>query len=424
MSHSTYAGHGWTISITHHQIRVVSMAPTEPDPKWSYVDKQFHGHRYVEDFKAKSAGVLSHYPTLRYRDPGDLDDEDSEVWTACALCGEVITPGRRSVDPVSYVDGPTEAILTLDLPLDPAATSALMAAVNEDNQDRPLRDPGRGSPPAPERPHDPCGQSRESEGVMTNPHSTPAAHDAAQHEILRTVVGSTVHGTAVDGQDDLDLMGICIEPPEYVVGLRRFDQYISRTQPEGVRSGPGDVDLVVYSARKWCRLALGGNPTVLLPLFVAEEHVVHVTPAGRELRNMAYAFASKRAGRAFLGYMTQQRERLLGVRGGRHTNRPELVEKYGYDTKYAAHMIRLGLQGVEFMSTGRIQLPANAETRATLIAVRTGQMGYDDVLAMAADLERQVVRLLDTSSLPARANEKVVEAWLLAVYPEVWYLTA
>ena len=36
-----------------------------------------------------------------------------------------------------------------------------------------------------------------------------------------------------------------------------------RTQPEGVRSGPGDLDLIVYSLRKWMRLALTGNPTVL-----------------------------------------------------------------------------------------------------------------------------------------------------------------
>ena len=245
-------------------------------------------------------------------------------------------------------------------------------------------------------------------------------HDAARHEILRTVVGSTVHGTAVSGQDDLDLMGICVEPPEYVVGLRRFDQYIFRTQPEGVRSGPGDVDLTVYSARKWCRLALAGNPTVLLPLFVSEAHIVSITDAGKELRNMAYAFASKRAGKAFLGYMTQQRERLIGVRGGKHTNRPELIEKYGYDSKYAAHMIRLGLQGVEFMTTGKLELPANEETRSTLIAVRTGQMPYDDILTLAADLERQVEDLLVTSPLPRDANEAVVESWLLCTYHEAW----
>jgi hypothetical protein len=53
----------------------------------------------------------------------------------------------------------------------------------------------------------------------------------------------------------------------------RFEQYERHTawdRPGGVanRSGAGDLDVIVYSARKWARLALDGNPTVLLVLFV------------------------------------------------------------------------------------------------------------------------------------------------------------
>lgn len=60
-----------------------------------------------------------------------------------------------------------------------------------------------------------------------NPHSTPEfAAIAEESTILRCLVGSTVHGTAVEGQDDRDEMGICIEPPEYVIGLKPFEQYI------------------------------------------------------------------------------------------------------------------------------------------------------------------------------------------------------
>lgn len=92
--------------------------------------------------------------------------------------------------------------------------------------------------------------------------------------ILRTQVGSGVHGTAISGQDDRDEMGICLEPPEYVTGLAQvpngingigesvpFEQYERHTvwdEPGGLanRSGAGDLDVVIYSARKWCRLAL------------------------------------------------------------------------------------------------------------------------------------------------------------------------
>src|SRR5207247_439981 len=100
-----------------------------------------------------------------------------------------------------------------------------------------------------------------------------------QGTILRATVGSTAHGLHHGGQDDRDEMAVFIEPPEYLLGLRlarkqgvrnpyRFEHWVERTQPEGARSGPGDLDLVAYSLRKYVRLALKGHPTVLLLLFV------------------------------------------------------------------------------------------------------------------------------------------------------------
>jgi uncharacterized protein len=171
-----------------------------------------------------------------------------------------------------------------------------------------------------------------------NPHSTDEHRRVAeQGEILRVLVGSGVHGTAVDGQDDRDEMGICLEPAEYVCGLRSFEQYIFRTQPEGVRSGAGDVDLTIYSARRWMRLAAHGNPTVLLPLFVADKNIIVRTEFGDEMRLLAPSLLSLKAGERFWGYLQSQRKRLLVIRGGKHTNRPELIDMYGFDTKYAMH---------------------------------------------------------------------------------------
>jgi hypothetical protein len=60
--------------------------------------------------------------------------------------------------------------------------------------------------------------------------------------ILRCLVGSTVHGLSNPGTDDRDEMGVCVEPREYVLGLRAFDHYVWRTQPEGKPSGPGELN--------------------------------------------------------------------------------------------------------------------------------------------------------------------------------------
>src|SRR4029079_16607477 len=138
-----------------------------------------------------------------------------------------------------------------------------------------------------------------------------------------------------------DEMAVFVEPPEYRLGLRLaraqgrklhpLEHWVERTQPEGVRSGPGDLDLVAYNLRKYVRLALKGHPTVLLLLFVPPEQTVVETDLGRELRALAPALVSKRAGRGYLGYLGGQREKLLGTRGQKRVNRPELVEAHGFD---------------------------------------------------------------------------------------------
>jgi uncharacterized protein len=126
-----------------------------------------------------------------------------------------------------------------------------------------------------------------------HPHASEQARAIAEAGmILRVQVGSGVHGTAVTGQDDRDEMGLCLEPPQFVTGLARvpsgiggqgpsvrFEQYERHTawdRPGGLanRSHAGDLDVIIYSARKWARLALVGNPTVLLVLFVPDHDVV------------------------------------------------------------------------------------------------------------------------------------------------------
>ena len=244
---------------------------------------------------------------------------------------------------------------------------------------------------------------------------------AEPNTILRCTVGSTVHGVAVASMDDRDEMGICLEPPEYVIGLRGFEQWVYRTQPEGVRSGPGDLDLTVYSARKWSRLALGGNPTVLLPLFVDEAECQVLTPAGEAIRANAELFLSRKCTRAFLGYLTQQRERLVGVRGSKKVNRPELVERFGFDTKYAMHALRLGFQGIEVSTEARLSLPMKPEHRSYLLDVRQGRESYESVIARLQELEAELeVLLTKGNALPVEPQTDAVDDLLQTLYREHW----
>lgn len=89
--------------------------------------------------------------------------------------------------------------------------------------------------------------------------------------ILRGLVGSRLHGVLLSDQADRDEMGVCIEPPDYVIGLRQFETHTARTQPDGAPSGPDDVDLTIHSLRKFAQLAGKGNLSLLTLLFLPEE---------------------------------------------------------------------------------------------------------------------------------------------------------
>ena len=248
-----------------------------------------------------------------------------------------------------------------------------------------------------------------------------------QCTILRGLVGSTVHGLNVnDGIEDRDEMGVCVEPLAEAMALSgSFEQFIYRTAVEregrdGARSTAGDLDLTIYSLRKWVRLALQGNPTVVLLLFTPVDQLVQCDDLGNELRALAPQIISKRVYERYLGYLQAQKQRLKGERGQKRIHRPELEEMYGFDTKYAMHMLRLGFQGIEILKTGRLSLPMGEPERSFLLDVRRGRVSEQDCFDRASALEAELTSLAATSSLPDHPNVTAVEEWVFSAYRRRW----
>lgn len=252
------------------------------------------------------------------------------------------------------------------------------------------------------------------------------------YTIIRGVVGSTIHGLHIGDQDDRDEMGVAIEPPEFVIGLARakferdgkyqqgFEHIVERTQPEGSRSGAGDLDRTTYSLRKWMRLACAGNPTTLVLLFVPEGYCDVLTEHGHQLQENTSWIVSKLAGPRFMGYLHSQKLRLIGERGQKRVKRPELEEAHGYDTKYAMHVLRLAIQGIELMTTGTLTLPMAGEARTLLKAVREGKMEQEDVLKLIDEYEERLGHAVASSKLPDEPNWPRINSFMLRAYKECW----
>ena len=243
-------------------------------------------------------------------------------------------------------------------------------------------------------------------------------------EIIRVIIGSTIHGLSVKGTDDLDLMGVCIPKPVEAIGLGKpFEQHVYRTQPEGHPSGPGDVDLTVYSLRKFLRLAANGNPTLLNLLFVQPEDQQYNSLLGLDLLRLTDKIVSRQAAARYRGYLRAQRERLIGVRGQKHTGgarRAQYMSTHGWDTKYAMHMVRLGVQGVELMQTGKISLPVYEPVRSQIMEVRLGNVTQEYAVEWAESLEAQLNELERSSFLRPEPDWDFLNKWVTDVQLGYW----
>ncbi len=230
------------------------------------------------------------------------------------------------------------------------------------------------------------------------------------------VGGSELHGAKVHGTDDLDIYGVYIEPPELVLGLDSMAHFVWSTAGNDRRNGPKDIDITLYSLKKWAGLASKGNPTALHFLFTKS------AVRSKTWTNILIhkdVFLSRSCVPQFLGFADAQLKRMTGQKGrGKKGQRPELEEKYGYDVKAGMHVLRLLYECQELVSTRRITLPR--PERDLLIRVRTGKYSIDKVLAMAQKQFAECEAAAKASSLPEKIDRAALSRLLAESYRNAW----
>lgn len=128
--------------------------------------------------------------------------------------------------------------------------------------------------------------------------------DVLSRTILRVRHGSHAYGTNI-ATSDLDVKGVCIEPMTHQLGfLHTFEQY------ERAASKGHETDEVIYSLKKFAKLAADCNPNIIEVLHVDESDVLHMDEFGEELRSHKDDFLSKKAKFTFSGYAHAQLKRI------------------------------------------------------------------------------------------------------------------
>lgn len=213
--------------------------------------------------------------------------------------------------------------------------------------------------------------------------------------LLDGIIGSTAYGLA-GPHSDVDRLGLYAAPAKAFHGLSLpIDRRASVVQHA--------PDVTLHEARKFVRLYLQANPTVIDLLWLPDElYQVRTEAAGDLIALRVRLLSAERVKQAYLGYAASQLQRLRG----KEPNRPEKV------AKHARHLLRLVNQGVELYTTGQLTVRL-AEPRRYLDfgrAVAADPAQAEAPLAEAEDRLRTA-----RSVLPERPDVAAAEEWLQQV---------
>jgi predicted nucleotidyltransferase len=236
---------------------------------------------------------------------------------------------------------------------------------------------------------------------------------------LHVFRGSVAHGMYIppenpDSIDDVDTMAICIPDKEYYLGMSSYGSRGTREIKQG------KWDIVVYELRKAMGMMANCNPNILSMLWTDEKDIIHASMAGLRLRGARKLFVSKRAYNAYKGYSYSQFKKMtsgkhLGYMGEK---RKQLVERYGYDTKNAAHMIRLLRMGIEFLSTGSLNVLRS--DAGELLEIKRGKWSLEKVKSEAEILFERLEDANLNSQLPDEPDREAINRLCVEMVEIQW----
>lgn len=237
--------------------------------------------------------------------------------------------------------------------------------------------------------------------------------------ILSGYRGSIAHGMYVPPKnptsiDDKDVMYITVPPLDYYFGLKEYGS-------KGTREIKKDEwDIVVYEAKKFIHLLSQGNPNVLMMLWLKPQYYLNVSNAGNLLIENRHLFIGRHVYNSFTGYAYGQLHRMThnAFQGHLGEKRRQLVEKFGFDTKNAAHLIRLLRMGIEFLSTGELQV--EREDASQLLEIKKGEWSLEEIVDEADRLFKVSEQSFLNSKLPNSPDKDKINKLSVEVISEAF----
>lgn len=226
---------------------------------------------------------------------------------------------------------------------------------------------------------------------------------------------------AVSSNDsDIDIYGFCV-PPRYIVlphenqiihgfdkDYIRFDQWQQHHCLD--KSSQKEYDFQIFNIVKYFRLITDNNPNVLDSLFVPRRCILHSTMLGEHVRENRKEFLHKGAYHKLKGYAYSQFSKIENKTNSSNPKRRETIEKVGYDTKFAYHVVRLIAQCQQILMEHDLDIERNKEI---LKSIRRGEWSFERLENYFHTQEKTLEEMYANSTLREKPDEVKIKKLLI-----------
>lgn len=249
--------------------------------------------------------------------------------------------------------------------------------------------------------------------------------------LFEGIQGSHAYGVAIDNSD-FDMVGHCVPPKDIVFphvagqinGFGRQKKkfvcfqkhHVNDAQAQGGKGRQYDIN--IYNIVHFFQLTMDNNPNMLTSLFLPSDCITHITTVGNMIREKRHLFLHKGCFHRFKGFAYSQLCKMETKSPDAGSKRAATIEKYGFDLKFAYHLVRLLFEIEQLLTTGDLDSRRNSDE---LKSIRRGEWTVQQVKEFFATKEKALERMYEECTvLPWGPREDEIKQLLLDCLEEHW----
>lgn len=231
------------------------------------------------------------------------------------------------------------------------------------------------------------------------------------------IMGSFAYGVSSDSSD-YDIYGYAIPPKSVVfphlageiIGFGRQHQRFEQWTQHDIQDESKSYDFSIYNIVKYFSLCMENNPNMIDSLFVPTTCLLHSTAVGNLVRENRKIFLHKGCFHKFKGYAFSQLHKMSSKNP--IGERLKVRKQYGFDVKFAYHIIRLLSEVEQILVEGDLNLQEKGR-REHMKAIRRGEVSEQEIRDWFSSKEKSLEKLYNESPLQYSPDEEKIKQLLL-----------